>query len=329
MSYNPKELKSGFNNIDTEVNYTFVGRDPITNKERLKRVSLKPGIDFNSIEEKYEKVIEIDKQSLIEQLEPAFNDVFVSEELEKYNNDSKFRKKVEEYLNGLKTGKFNNRDFIGMLNDEREKATNIIENKSLDKLLDFLMALTSNRVRDSKMPTLKKERGKTVFEDATEITLYDKKELISKKYLRYVLKEGNISYLDTLKMDSNLFDKQYAIEMVLRSLTYIHPYVDHILENDAEYGTMKNQLLFRIRKLIGKNKLLPEVSPNKTWEGTIGGSLVGTFVCTVYYLTVINPNESIFKVSIVVMFLTLVGQFGDLFFSAIKRKFEIKELERF
>ena len=138
MSYNPKELKSGFNNIDTEVNYTFVGRDPITNKERLKRVSLKPGIDFNSIEEKYEKVIEIDKQSLIEQLEPAFNDVFVSEELEKYNNDSKFRKKVEEYLNGLKTGKFNNRDFIGMLNDEREKATNIIENKSLDKLLDFL-----------------------------------------------------------------------------------------------------------------------------------------------------------------------------------------------
>ena len=255
MSYNPKELKSGFNNIDTEVNYTFVGRDPITNKERLKRVSLKPGIDFNSIEEKYEKVIEIDKQSLIEQLEPAFNDVFVSEELEKYNNDSKFRKKVEEYLNGLKTGKFNNRDFIGMLNDEREKATNIIENKSLDKLLDFLMALTSNRVRDSKMPTLKKERGKTVFEDATEITLYDKKELISKKYLRYVLKEGNISYLDTLKMDSNLFDKQYAIEMVLRSLTYIHPYVDHILENDAEYGTMKNQLLFRIRKLIGKNSI--------------------------------------------------------------------------
>lgn len=255
MSYNPKELKSGFNNIDTEVNYTFVGRDPITNKEHLKSVSLKPGIDFNSIEEKYEKVIEIDKQSLIEQLEPAFNDVFVSEELEKYNNDSKFRKKVEEYLNGLKTGKFNNRDFIGMLNDEREKATNIIENKSLDKLLDFLMALTSNRVRDSKMPTLKKERGKTVFEDATEITLYDKKELISKKYLRYVLKEGNISYLDTLKMDSNLFDKQYAIEMVLRSLTYIHPYVDHILENDAEYGTMKNQLLFRIRKLIGKNSI--------------------------------------------------------------------------
>ena len=80
-----------------------------------------------------------------------------------------------------------------------------------------------------------------------------------------------------------------------------------------------------IGKLIGKNKLLPEVSPNKTWEGTIGGSIVGTFVCTVFSLTVLNPNESIFKVSLTVLFLTLIGQFGDLFFSAIKRKFEIKD----
>ena len=80
-----------------------------------------------------------------------------------------------------------------------------------------------------------------------------------------------------------------------------------------------------VGKLIGKNKLLPEVSPNKTWEGTIGGSLIGTFVCTIYYLTVINPSESIFKVSVIVLFLTIIGQFGDLFFSAIKRKFEIKD----
>lgn len=78
-------------------------------------------------------------------------------------------------------------------------------------------------------------------------------------------------------------------------------------------------------RLIGKNKLLEVISPNKTWEGTIGGSVVGTFVCTVYYLTVINSNASIFIISLVILFLTLVGQFGDLFFSSIKRKFEIKD----
>ena len=41
-------------------------------------------------------------------------------------------------------------------------------------------------------------------------------------------------------------------------------------------------------RLIGKTKLIPSISPNKTWEGTIVGSLVGTFVCTVYYLYVTN-----------------------------------------
>lgn len=78
-------------------------------------------------------------------------------------------------------------------------------------------------------------------------------------------------------------------------------------------------------RLIGRTKLLEIISPKKTWEGTITGSLVGTFVCTVYYLTVINPDTSIFAVSIVVLFLSLIGQFGDLFFSAIKRKYGVKD----
>ena len=77
--------------------------------------------------------------------------------------------------------------------------------------------------------------------------------------------------------------------------------------------------------LIGKNKLLEVISPKKTWEGTIIGSLVGTFICTVYYLTFVNTDASIFAVSIIVLFLSLIGQFGDLFFSAIKRKYNVKD----
>ena len=71
-------------------------------------------------------------------------------------------------------------------------------------------------------------------------------------------------------------------------------------------------------KLIGKTKLIENISPNKTWEGTICGSLIGTFVCTVYYLTVIDSNASVFAISIVVLLLSIIGQLGDLFFSAIK-----------
>ena len=80
-----------------------------------------------------------------------------------------------------------------------------------------------------------------------------------------------------------------------------------------------------VGNLIGRNKLLEVISPNKTWEGTIGGSLVATFVCTVYYITLINPDKPLILVVITVLFLSLIGQFGDLLFSAIKRKYKIKD----
>ena len=82
---------------------------------------------------------------------------------------------------------------------------------------------------------------------------------------------------------------------------------------------------YLIGSLIGRIKLLENISPNKTWEGTIAGSIVATFACTTYYLTVINSNESILKVGIIVLFLSIVGQFGDLFFSAIKRTYGVKD----
>jgi len=80
-----------------------------------------------------------------------------------------------------------------------------------------------------------------------------------------------------------------------------------------------------IGRLIGKNKLLEIISPNKTWEGFIGGSLVGTFVCTMFYITVIDPNVQVVPISLIVLFLSVIGQLGDLFFSAIKRYYNVKD----
>lgn len=78
-------------------------------------------------------------------------------------------------------------------------------------------------------------------------------------------------------------------------------------------------------KLIGKHKLLKEISPGKTVEGMIGGALFGTLVPIVFYKTVINSGISIFLISLVTLFLCLLGQFGDLCFSAIKRYFGKKD----
>lgn len=80
-----------------------------------------------------------------------------------------------------------------------------------------------------------------------------------------------------------------------------------------------------IGRLIGKNKLLEVISPNKTWEGFIGGTLVGTFVCTMYYITLIDSSVSIWAIMLIVLFLSIIGQLGDLFFSAIKRYYNVKD----
>lgn len=77
--------------------------------------------------------------------------------------------------------------------------------------------------------------------------------------------------------------------------------------------------------LIRKHKLIPEVSPNKTWEGLIIGSLMGIFVSTLYYHTCIDPEFSILMLIFTTTLLTLIGQFGDLTFSAIKRCFGKKD----
>ena len=75
---------------------------------------------------------------------------------------------------------------------------------------------------------------------------------------------------------------------------------------------------------IGKNKLCPKVSPNKTIEGMFGGTLLGTYIGTMFLL-MISDNFSVILAIIISLLLSLVAQVGDLVFSAIKRKYNIKD----
>ena len=78
-------------------------------------------------------------------------------------------------------------------------------------------------------------------------------------------------------------------------------------------------------KLIGKNKLSPKISPNKTVEGFIGGIIMGTFTGIMYYTTVINSNINFLHIFIVTFTLTVISQIGDLVFSQIKRYYKQKD----
>ena len=75
---------------------------------------------------------------------------------------------------------------------------------------------------------------------------------------------------------------------------------------------------------MGKHKMIPHVSPNKTWEGAIGGYLIAAAISTVFGLYVLTtlPSSLVITASLVLPF---VAQVGDLSFSSIKRHFQIKD----
>lgn len=89
--------------------------------------------------------------------------------------------------------------------------------------------------------------------------------------------------------------------------------------------TMTDTFALFCGMLIGRHKLLEAVSPKKTWEGSFGGSIFGTFIAVCFYITVINPEVDLLLITSVTLLLTIVGQLGDLFFSAIKRYYDKKD----
>ncbi len=80
--------------------------------------------------------------------------------------------------------------------------------------------------------------------------------------------------------------------------------------------------------LVGEHKLAPHISPNKTIEGLIGGLVMGTFVATAFYMTVIHANASLPLVVGATFLLSCVGQLGDLVFSSMKRYYDVKDFSR-
>lgn len=84
-----------------------------------------------------------------------------------------------------------------------------------------------------------------------------------------------------------------------------------------------------IGKFIGKHKLAPHISPNKTVEGLIGGLLVATVVGLTYNNYIQPDLGGIHHVWLLTIVLSLFGQLGDLVESAFKRHFGVKDSGKF
>lgn len=80
-------------------------------------------------------------------------------------------------------------------------------------------------------------------------------------------------------------------------------------------------------KYLGKHKLCPKVSPKKTIEGSIGGFLGGTLGCGIFGIVVSSyvPEVSVIHFFLIGALCGIMGQFGDLVASSIKRYVGLKD----
>lgn len=87
-------------------------------------------------------------------------------------------------------------------------------------------------------------------------------------------------------------------------------------------------------KLFGRRRLAPRLSPNKTWEGAIAGTLSAVaFIAISIWIQSefwsgsmwIGANHSYLEPLLAAFGLSLIGQTGDLFESALKRDRGLKD----
>ena len=81
---------------------------------------------------------------------------------------------------------------------------------------------------------------------------------------------------------------------------------------------------FTVGKALGSHKMAPRLSPNKTWEGA-AGNLIGAYLA-VAIMGFSLPSNLFWIITLALPLLVAPGAIrGDLFESAIKREFDLKD----
>ncbi|HYK73357.1 MAG TPA: phosphatidate cytidylyltransferase [Pseudoneobacillus sp.] len=130
---------------------------------------------------------------------------------------------------------------------------------------------------------------------------------------KFTFEDVGFAVLGTLYVGLGFY---YFIETRDAGLTYILYSLFIIWATDSG--------AYFIGKAIGKRKLWPEISPNKTVEGSLGG-VISALVVAVLFIVFTDIDVSLFKLLVVTMILSVFGQIGDLVESALKRHFNVKD----
>lgn len=117
---------------------------------------------------------------------------------------------------------------------------------------------------------------------------------------------SHVAFLLVLKADGNPLAGGAGLVLFLVFLTAINDIAQYV------WG-----------KMLGRHKIIPKISPNKTREGLIGGIITTTILAFILapYLTPFDLFQSLG----VGLYLSITGFIGDITISALKRDLGIKD----
>ena len=76
-------------------------------------------------------------------------------------------------------------------------------------------------------------------------------------------------------------------------------------------------------RAIGGPKLAPKISPGKTWSGAVGGTVAG--VACGLAVAMVAGASNLVLIALIALAMSVAGQIGDLFESALKRRYSVKD----
>ena len=81
---------------------------------------------------------------------------------------------------------------------------------------------------------------------------------------------------------------------------------------------------YAVGRLIGRHKMTPSLSPNKTWEGAAGG-LIASVAAMLAVGALLELGVASWQHAVVAVVVAVVAQLGDLFESFLKRRADAKD----
>lgn len=137
-------------------------------------------------------------------------------------------------------------------------------------------------------------------------------------------KEGNLEYMASVQAKSalGLFYMGLLPSFAFRLLDQAYGLYWFIFLLAVVFAGDTLAYVFGV--LFGKNKVMPSVSPKKSWQGSIGG-IIGSVAAGLICWLFLFPENSLGVFLLLGGISGFVGQFGDFFESLLKRVADVKD----